>query len=107
MLFRSPFRTVPFLSVVVVVIGCVLFGATETGPLTPGALNTMLTGGHVEKKPAELPAFEIFAVITVDPGCCAVATPFWSIVTMELLCATYERCPTLQLILFAAVWDAF
>ena len=37
---------------------------------------------------AELPAFAIFAVMTVDPGCCAVATPFWSIVTIDGVCAT-------------------
>ena len=42
----------------------------------------------LEKNPAELPAFEIFAVMTVDPGCCAVATPFWSIVTTDGVCAT-------------------
>jgi hypothetical protein len=48
----------------------------ELVPLFPGMLSWIEVGGHVEKKPAELPAFEIFAVITVDPGCCAVATPF-------------------------------
>src|SRR5437868_805456 len=79
-----PVRTVPFLSVATDVIGCVLFGFTTTLgllPEIPGTLNAILVGGHVEKNPAELPAFEIFAVITVDPGCCAVATPFWSLVT--------------------------
>jgi hypothetical protein len=69
-----------------------LFGFTTTlvefDPLIPGTLNAMDFGGHVEKNPAELPAFEIFAVITVDPGCCAVATPFWSIVTTDEACAT-------------------
>ena len=63
------------------VIGCVLFGLTITLvelklPVMPGTLSVIEVGGHVEKNPAELPAFEIFAVITVDPGCCAVATPF-------------------------------
>jgi hypothetical protein len=52
-----------------------------------GMHNVIVVGGHVEKNPAELPAFAIFAVITVDPGCCAVATPFWSIVTIAELCA--------------------
>jgi hypothetical protein len=75
----SPVRIVPFLSIAVAVIGCVLFGFTEmlgTQLFPLGTHNEILVGGHVEKKPAELPAFEIFAVITVDPGCCAVATPF-------------------------------
>ncbi len=72
------------------VIGCVLFGFTITlvgvALSPPGTLNAIEVGGHVEKKPAELPAFEIFAVMTVDPGCCAVATPFWSIETTEAVC---------------------
>jgi len=51
-----------------------------------GVVSVIDTGGQVEKKPAELPAFEIFAVITVEPGCCAVATPFSSMVTMEAVC---------------------
>jgi hypothetical protein len=74
------------------VIGCTLFGFTTTLlellPEIPGTLNAIETGGHVEKNPAELPAFEMFAVMTVDPGCCAVATPFWSIVTTDGACAT-------------------
>jgi hypothetical protein len=60
----------------------------ELEAVIPGTVNAIEVGGHVEKKPAELPAFEIFAVITVDPGCCAVATPFWSIVTTDEVCAT-------------------
>ena len=52
----------------------------------PGALRAMETGGQVEKKPAELPALERFAVMMVDPGACAVATPFWSMVTMDAVC---------------------
>jgi hypothetical protein len=88
-----PVRIVPFLSIATDVIGCVLFGFTETlvevePPPVPGTINEIEVGGHVEKKPAELPALAIFAVITVDPGCCAVATPFWSIVTTEGVCAT-------------------
>ena len=93
----KPVRTVPFLSIAQEAIGCTLFGFTEMlvlggvelGGHVPegGMLSVIEAGGHVEKKPAELPAFEIFAVITVDPGCCAVATPFWSIVTIEAVCA--------------------
>ena len=88
-----PVRTVPFLSFATDVIGCVLFGFTTTlvaelEPVMPGTLNAIEVGGHVEKNPAELPAFEIFAVMTVDPGCCAVATPFWSIDTTDGVCAT-------------------
>ena len=105
-----PVMTLLFVSVTREVIGCVLFGFTTTldvEPVTPGMLNVICFGGHVEKKPAELPAFAIFAVMTVEPGCCAVATPFWSIVTIEVVCGANERWPTLQLILFAAVWDEF
>src|SRR5271168_2846038 len=88
-----PVRTVPLMSFTTAVIGCVLFGFTLTlvevePPPIPGTLNVIEVGGHVEKKPAELPAFEIFAVMTVDPGCSAVATPFWSIVTTAGVCAT-------------------
>jgi hypothetical protein len=87
-----PVRIVPFISFATDVIGCVLFGFTITlfgfEPGIPGTLSVIEVGGHVEKNPAELPAFEIFAVITVDPGCCAVATPFWSIVTIDAVCAT-------------------
>src|SRR5882757_6386691 len=74
-----PVRVVPFLSFATDVIGWVLFGFTTTLlelPETPGTLNAIEVGGHVEKNQAELPAFEMFAVMTVDPGCCAVATPF-------------------------------
>ncbi len=74
-----PVRTLLFVSSTNDEIGCVLFGFTMTLgllPEIPGTLNVIDFGGHVEKNPAELPAFAIFAVITVDPGCCAVATPF-------------------------------
>src|ERR1700722_18480452 len=72
----TPVRTVPFLSITSDVIGCVLFGftlmlGTHWFPL--GMHNEIVVGGHVEKNPAELPAFEMLAVMTVDPGCCAVA----------------------------------
>jgi hypothetical protein len=78
------------LSITSDVIGCVLFGFTErlgTHWFPLGTHKLIEVGGHVEKNPAELPAFDIFAVITVDPGCCAVATPFWSIVTTAGICA--------------------
>jgi energy-converting hydrogenase Eha subunit B len=74
-----PVRIVPFWSFATDVIGWTLLGFTTTLlelPETPGTLNAIEVGGHVEKNPAELPAFAIFAVMTVDPGCCAVATPF-------------------------------
>jgi hypothetical protein len=107
----KPVNTVLFLSMTTALIGCRLLGFTTTlpelDPAMPGTLSAIEVGGQVAKKPAELPAFEIFAVITVDPGCCAVATPFWSIETIEPICAVYERWPTLQLILFASVVDAF
>jgi hypothetical protein len=87
-----PVRIVPLMSFATDVIGCTLFGFTTTLlellPEIPGTLNAIEIGGHVEKNPAELPAFEMFAVMTVDPGCCAVATPFWSIVTTDGACAT-------------------
>ena len=83
--------TVLFVSNTSGVIGCVLFGFTMTlfglGPGGPTTFKEILFGGHVEKNPAELPAFEIFAVITVEPGCWAVATPFSSMVTTEAVCA--------------------
>ena len=33
-----------------------------------------------------MPAFETLAVMMVEPGCWAVATPFWSMVTMQAVC---------------------
>ena len=86
----TPVKMCPFASVTTDVIGCVLFGLTVTlvapAPVPPGMLNAIEVGGHVEKKPAELPALEMFAVMTVEPGCCAVATPFWSMETIEADC---------------------
>ena len=64
-----------------------------------GTLSVMLTGGQVEKKPAELPALATLAVMTVEPGCCAVATPFSSMETMLLVWAAKVRWPTWQLML--------
>ena len=72
----------------------------------PGVVSTIFAGGQVEKYPAELPAFEMLAVITVEPGCCAVATPFSSIVTIELVCGVKLRCPTAQVMLLAGVFEA-
>jgi hypothetical protein len=84
-----------------------VIGVPAKGHCEGGMLSVIEVGGHVEKNPAELPAFEMLAVITVDPGCCAVATPFWSIETIDDDCAVYERLPILQLMLLASVVDAF
>src|SRR5579871_4181435 len=87
-----PVRIVPFLSVTTEVMGCVLFWLTTTlvtpgVPVTLGTLKAMETGGQVEKKPAELAACERLALMTVEPGACAVATPFSSMDTMPVVCA--------------------
>jgi len=44
-------------------------------PDAPGAVSVMDAGGQVEKKPAELAALEMFALMRVEPGWSAVATP--------------------------------
>ena len=66
----------------------------------------MDAGGQVEKKPAELAALAILAEIRTEPGCSAVATPFWSMLTTEETCVcevapctVYCRCPARQLML--------
>ena len=77
--------------------------------LPPGAVSVIDAGGQVEKKPAELEALETFALIRVEPGCCAVATPFGSIETMLFVLppvAENERCPTWQLMLVCALKGA-
>src|ERR1700677_2558302 len=99
----TPDRIVLFVSSTTALIGCVLFGPTVTevpGGGPSGTLSWIDLGGHVEKDPAELPASEIVALITAEPGACAVATPFWLIVTTAAGSAAYERWPTRQLILF-------
>jgi hypothetical protein len=83
----KPVRGFPFVSSTVVVSGWGLFWFTEIlEPPRCGIVNWMLAGGHVEKKPAELPAFDKVEVIVVDPGACAVATPFSSTVTIAGVC---------------------
>jgi hypothetical protein len=75
---------VPFLSNTTALIGCVLLGFTVTdvpGGAASGTLSWIDIGGHVENDPAELPACEMVAVMSAAPGACAVAMPFWSIVT--------------------------
>ena len=79
----NPVSVTPFVSVTVAVIGCVLFGFTEMLVPPFGTLNVIEAGGHVEKNPAELPASDTLELIVVDPGCSAVATPFWSIDTTD------------------------
>jgi hypothetical protein len=50
-------------------------------------LSAIEVGGQVEKKPAELLALEMVALTTVEPGFCAVATPFSSMLTTAPVCA--------------------
>ena len=72
------------MSVTTALIGCVLFGFTVTdvpGGGASGTLSWIDAGGHVENDPAELPACEMVALMIAAPGNCAVAMPFWSIVT--------------------------
>src|SRR5690242_133812 len=98
----SPVSTVWFLSVATALRGCGLLGLTVTvDALLSGTERLIETGGQVEKKPAELPALATVAVMMVEPGFCAVATPFSSIFTIESLCGAYSRWPTRQLML---VW---
>ena len=60
-------------------------------PLTGGSGEEIVieTGGQVAKKPEAPPELELvrFAVMMDEPGCCAVATPFWSMVKMLEFCA--------------------
>jgi len=67
-----------FVSRTVAESGRGLFWLTVTGvvPDAPGALRVMDAGGQVEKKPAELAALAMLAVMRVEPGWSAVATPF-------------------------------
>lgn len=86
----TPVNVTPFLSVTVAVSGWVKFWFTTTfvelPPVPLGTAKEMFAGGQVEKKPAELPAVDKLELIIVDPGACAVATPFWSIVRIDELC---------------------
>ncbi len=50
------------------------------------AVSAILAGGQVEKKPAVEPACDSEDVMMLEPGCCAVAMPFSSMVTMLLVC---------------------
>jgi hypothetical protein len=56
-----------------------------------GIPSVMLCGGHVEKNPAELEAFDRLEVMMVDPEFWAVATPFWSIVSTPVSRGVYVR----------------
>ncbi len=70
-------------------------------------LSAMETGGQVEKKPAELPVLDRLALMTEEPGACAVATPFSSMVTTEEVSAVKVRWPTWQVMLSAGRVVAF
>jgi len=84
----SPVSGDPFVSTAVTASGWVKLWFTVTLCVPPGGtLNEIEAGGHVEKNPAELPAFATLALIVVEPGCSAVATPFWSIDTTVEVCA--------------------
>jgi hypothetical protein len=94
----TPVSVIPFVSTTVAVTGCAKFWFTIMLVLVLfGTASVMLCGGHVEKNPAELDAFDRFDVIIVDPGACAVATPFWSIVRIVLSRGVYVMCPAKQL----------
>jgi hypothetical protein len=94
----APVNVTPLVSTTVAVIGCAKFWFTTILVLVLfGIASVMLFGGHVEKNPAELDAFDKFDVMMVDPGACAVATPFWSIVRMVVSRGVYVRCPAMQL----------
>ena len=82
-----PVSVLPLISSAVAESGCVLFWLTVTlvRPPVLGTFSVMETGGQVEKNPADEPAWVRFALMTVEPGCCAVATPFSSIVTTHEL----------------------
>jgi hypothetical protein len=88
-----PVRVAPRVSLTVATIGCGVFSLTTTGePVVPGVDSVIEAGGQVEKMPAELAAFDMFAEIRTDPGWLAVATPFWSTLsTVEI--AVVEAAP--------------
>ena len=65
----NPVSATPFVSTTVANRGCVLFWLMTTGlEVVPGAVRLIDAGGQVEKKPAELAAFDIFAEIKTEPG---------------------------------------
>ena len=84
----TPVSVTPLVSFTVAVSDWVKFWLTETGAVLAlfEGVRTIDAGGQVEKKPAELPAFERLELMIVDPGSCAVARPFWSIDTMVESC---------------------
>ena len=97
-------------SITVAVSGSVVLMATPAGPLPPvDNARVMLAGGHVEKKPAAppVPEFATFAVTIVEPGCCAVTTPFWSTVKMLPFWPEKLTCPTRHVMLSAGNVDPF
>src|SRR5438270_12169492 len=92
-----PVNATPFLSLIVASRGWLLFRFSGTRlAVVPAALSLIEVGGHVENTPAELAAFETFAVISVEPGCAAVATPLGSMLTIEAVWGVYCRCPAGQ-----------
>src|SRR6185312_876742 len=101
-----PVRVVPFASFTRAVSGWLVLTATVALLLlVPGMASWMDVGGQVEKKPAAppVPEFETLAVTIDDPGCAAVATPFWSTVKTEDVWAEYCRWPIWQVTFWALV----
>jgi hypothetical protein len=65
----KPVSATPFVSTAVATNGCVLFWLITTGfVVAPGAVKVIDAGGQVEKKPAELAAFAMFAESNTEPG---------------------------------------
>jgi hypothetical protein len=95
-LMGTPVMVLPLVSITVAVVGCGVFGATDTLVL-PLAESVIDFGGQVWKTPALELVPAMLAVINAEPGCLAVARPFWSMETMvfwdpvpafdEVLCA--------------------
>ena len=67
----------------------------------PGMERSISAGGQVEKKPAweAVEELETVAVMTVEPGWAAVATPVSSMVTMEAVWGVRVTWPTRQVML--------
>ena len=105
-----PVSGAPLVSTAVAASGCVLFWLTTTGfVVAPGrAERDAMRVGKWRRSLPSWHALAILAEIRTDPGWLAVATPFWSMVTTDVicrdvLCAENCRWPAWQLML---VWLA-
>src|SRR5579883_3074169 len=75
---ESPPMVTPVVSVMVVLSVGTELALTLTGvgyPVDPFSAREMFLGGQVKKYPAAEVTLESVALMTVDPGRCAVATP--------------------------------